>query len=56
VLEEAEGFAGGLRREITAIAKHIPAAFAQVIAFGVLTGKLPQYRRATDHFLLVGRT
>jgi S-adenosylmethionine-dependent methyltransferase len=57
VLEEvgAEGFAGGIRNEITAIARDNPVAFEQVIAFGVLTGKLPQYRRATDHFLLVGR-
>jgi hypothetical protein len=57
VLEEvgAEGFAGGIRNEITAIARDNPAALEQVIAFGVLTGKLPQYRRATDHFLLVGR-
>jgi aminoglycoside/choline kinase family phosphotransferase len=57
VLEEAgaEGFAGGLRNEIAGIAKHNPALFEQVIAFGVLTSKLPQYRRATDHLLLVGR-
>jgi SAM-dependent methyltransferase len=57
VLEEvgAEGFAGGMRNEITAIARGNPAMFEQVIAFGVLTGQLPQYRRATDHFILVGR-
>jgi hypothetical protein len=57
VLEEvgAEGFAGGIRNAITAIARDDPVAFEQVVAFGVLTGKLPQYRRATDHFLLVGR-
>jgi len=57
VMEEVgpEGFAGGTRNEITAIAKDNPALFEQIIAFAVLTGKLPQYRRATDHLLLVAR-
>jgi S-adenosylmethionine-dependent methyltransferase len=57
VLEEvgAEGFAGGLRNEVAAIAKTDPALFERVIAFAALTSKLPQYRRATDHLLLVGR-
>jgi 2-polyprenyl-3-methyl-5-hydroxy-6-metoxy-1,4-benzoquinol methylase len=52
----AEGFAGGLRREIEALAQNNPAAFTHAIAFGVQTSKLPQYRRATDHLLLVGRS
>jgi hypothetical protein len=57
VLEEvgAEGFASGLRNEVSAIAKRDTALFEQVISFGVLTSKLPQYRRATDHLLLVGK-
>jgi len=57
VMEEvgAEGFAGGLRNEVTAIAKSNPAIFDQVVAYGVLTSKSPQYRRATDHLLIVGR-
>lgn len=57
VLDEigAEGFANGARNEIAAIAKESPAAFEQIIALGVLTSRLPQYRRATDHFLIVGR-
>jgi hypothetical protein len=57
VLEEigAEGFANGARNEIAAIARDSPAAFEQVVALGVVTSKLPQYRRATDHFLVVGR-
>jgi S-adenosylmethionine-dependent methyltransferase len=57
VLEEigAEGFANGARSEIAAIAKENPAAFEQIVALGVVTSKLPQYRRATDHFLVVGR-
>jgi S-adenosylmethionine-dependent methyltransferase len=56
VLEEvgAEGFAGGNRNEIAEIAKDNPAAFDQIVAFAVRTAKLPQYRRATDHLLLVG--
>ena len=56
VLEEvgAEGFAGGAGNEVAAIAENHPIAFEQVIAFGVRTSKLPQYRRATDHLLLVG--
>jgi len=57
VVEEvgAEGFAGGMRNELTAIAENNPAVFAQVVAYGVLTSKSPQYRRATDHLLIVGR-
>jgi S-adenosylmethionine-dependent methyltransferase len=57
VLEEvgAEGFAGGMGNEIAAIAKSDPAVFDQVVAFAVRSGKLPQYRRATDHLLLVAR-
>jgi S-adenosylmethionine-dependent methyltransferase len=57
VLDEigAEGFANGARNEIAAIAKESPATFEQIIALGVLTSRLPQYRRATDHFLIVGR-
>jgi SAM-dependent methyltransferase len=57
VLEEAgpEGFAGGLSNEVAAIAKRDTELFEQAIAFGVLTSKLPQYRRTTDHLLLVGR-
>ena len=57
VLEEigAEGFANGARHEIAAIAQENPVAFEQIIALGVLTSKLPQYRRATDHFLIVSR-
>lgn len=57
ILEEvgAEGFAGGLRNEIAAIANNNPALFEQVVEFGVLTSKLPQYRRAADHLVLVGR-
>jgi S-adenosylmethionine-dependent methyltransferase len=51
----AEGFAGGLRREVEALALENPAAFTKVIAFGVRTSTLPQYRRATDHLLLVGQ-
>jgi hypothetical protein len=45
----------GIRNEIIAIARDNLAAFEQVIDLGVLTGKLPQYRPATVHFLLVGR-
>jgi hypothetical protein len=52
----AEGFAGRLRREIEALAQSNPAAFTHAIAFGVQTSKLSQYRRATDHLLLVGRS
>jgi hypothetical protein len=57
VLEEAgaEGFANGLGNEVAAIAKRDTALFERVIAFAVLTSRLPQYRRATDHLLLVGR-
>jgi hypothetical protein len=56
-LEEigAEGFANGARNELAAIARDGPAAFEQIVALGVVTSKLPQYRRATDHFLVVGR-
>jgi S-adenosylmethionine-dependent methyltransferase len=58
VLEEvgAEGFASGARNEVAAIAKQDPALFEKVVEFGVLTSKLPQYRNATDHLLLVGRS
>ena len=45
----------GLGNEAAAIAKRDTKLFEQVIAFGVLTSKLPQYRRVTDHLLLVGR-
>jgi SAM-dependent methyltransferase len=57
VLEEAgaEGFANGLGNEVAAIAKRDTALFERVIAFAVMTSRLPQYRRATDHLLLVGR-
>jgi SAM-dependent methyltransferase len=57
LLEEAgaEGFAGGLRREIEAIAKDDRAAFNHVVAFAVRTSGLPQYPRATDHLLLAAR-
>jgi SAM-dependent methyltransferase len=57
VMEEvgAEGFAGGMRNEVAAIAKNNPAVFDQVIAYGALTSKSPQYRRATDHLVIVGR-
>jgi hypothetical protein len=57
VLEEigAEGFANGARNQLAAIARDSPAAFEQIVALGVVTSKLPQYRRATDHFLVVGR-
>ncbi|MDE5454585.1 methyltransferase domain-containing protein [Bradyrhizobium sp. CSA112] len=58
ILEEigAEGFASGARNEIAAIANNNPSIFEKIIDFGVLTGKLPQYRHATDHLLLVGRS
>ena len=57
VVEEAgaEGFAGGLGSEVAGIAEHDPALFERIVAFGVLTSRLPQYRRATDHLVLVGR-
>jgi hypothetical protein len=51
----AEGFASGARNEVAAIARDDPASFAQVVAFGVLSSRLPQYRRGTDHFLVVGK-
>jgi S-adenosylmethionine-dependent methyltransferase len=58
ILEEigAEGFANGARNEIAKIANDSPTAFEQIVALGVVTSKLPQYRRATDHFLIVGKT
>jgi S-adenosylmethionine-dependent methyltransferase len=58
ILEEvgAEGFARGARNEVAAIAKQDPALFERVVEFGVLTSKLPQYRNATEHLLLVGRS
>jgi hypothetical protein len=58
ILEEvgAEGFASGARNEVAAIAKQDPVLFERVVEFGVLTSKLPQYRNATDHLLLVGRS
>jgi S-adenosylmethionine-dependent methyltransferase len=57
ILEEAgaEGFASGTRNELDKVARHNPAAFDQIIEFGVLTSTLPQYRRATDHFIVVAR-
>lgn len=57
ILEEAgaEGFAGGLRNEIEALAQNNPVAFNRAIAFGVHTSRLAQYRRATDHLLLVAK-
>jgi S-adenosylmethionine-dependent methyltransferase len=57
ILDEigAEGFAGGMRKEIAAIANVDRAAFEEIVAFAVRTSSLPQYRRATDHLLLVGR-
>jgi S-adenosylmethionine-dependent methyltransferase len=57
ILEEvgAEGFANGARNEISTIANDNPTAFQQIVALGVVTSKLPQYRRATDHFLIVGK-
>ena len=57
VLEEvgAEGFAAGLRTELETIASSHPLAFEQIVSFGVQTSRLPQYRRATDHLLLVAR-
>jgi SAM-dependent methyltransferase len=57
ILEEigAEGFASGARNEIATIANDIPTVFEQIVALGVVTSKLPQYRRATDHFLIVGK-
>jgi SAM-dependent methyltransferase len=57
VLEEvgAEGFASGARDAIAAIAKDSPAALEQIIALGVATSRLAQYRRSTDHFLMVGK-
>jgi hypothetical protein len=57
VVEEAgaEGFANGMHNEIVAIAEQNPALFEQVVAFAVRTSRLPQYRRATDHLLLVAR-
>jgi S-adenosylmethionine-dependent methyltransferase len=58
ILEEvgAAGFASGARNEVAPIAKQDPALFERVVEFGVLTSKLPQYRNATDHLLLVGRS
>jgi hypothetical protein len=57
ILEEAgaEGFAGGLSKEITSIAEDDPAAFEHIISFGVQTSRMPQYRRATDHYLIVSK-
>jgi len=58
ILDEigAEGFAGGMRKEIAAIANMDRAAFDRIVSFAVRTSSLPQYRRATDHLLLVGKT
>lgn len=47
----AEGFAGGCRREVEAIATRNPALFARIIPLAVQTGPLLQYRHATDHLL-----
>ena len=57
ILEEAgaEGFASGARHALAAIARDSPAALEQIIALGVATSRLPQYRRSTDHFLIVGK-
>ena len=57
VLEEvgAEGFASGAREAIAGIAKDSPAVLEQIITLGVATSRLPQYRRSTDHFLIVAR-
>jgi len=58
VVEEAgaEGFAGGLGRTVADIAEHDPALFERIVAFGVRTSRLPQYRNTADHLLIVGRT
>ena len=57
IVEEAgaEGFASGARNEIAAIAKNDPALFDKILEFAVQTSALPQYRRVTDHLLLVGK-
>ena len=53
ILEEAGagGFASGTRHALAAIARDSPAALEQIIALGVATSRLPQYRRSTDDFL-----
>ena len=58
ILDEigAEGFAGGMRNQIAAIANGDRAAFNQIVPFAVRTSRLPQYRRVTDHLLLVGKS
>jgi len=58
VVEEigAEGFAGGLRNQLATIAETEPAMFERILAFAVLTSKLPQYRRASDHLVLAARS
>ena len=49
----AEGFAGGCRKEVEAIAANDPQSFRHIVALGVETSALPQYRHATDHLLFV---
>lgn len=51
----AEGFLGGMRPMVEALAESDPAAYANVLAFAAETGELPQYRDATDHLHFVVR-
>lgn len=47
----AEGFAGGCRREVEAIAANDPALFGRIVALAVKTSSLRQYQHTTDHLL-----
>ena len=51
----AEGFANGSGEQLAGIRKQNLTLFEKIVAFGVQTSKLPQYRRSTDHYLLAAR-
>ena len=50
-----EGFANGSGEQLANIKKQNLALFEKIVAFGVQTSKLPQYRRSIDHYLVVAR-